>query len=129
MRHIVIASHGTLADSLVETAAVVCGKEMVTGIQTFLMKEDTNPEDFLEAVCNMVSFDPNGEYFIMVDLFAASPCTTTVRALRDVEYRMVTGVNLGMLLEVLLNKALPLNELEEKAIQAGKEGVKSFYIK
>lgn len=129
MRHIIIASHGTLADSLVETAAVVCGKEMVSEIKTFLMKEDTNPEDFLDDVQNLVDSDRGGEFFIMVDLFAASPCTTTVRAMRDVEYRLVTGVNLGMLLEVLLNKDLPLIELEEKAIQAGKEGVKTFYIK
>ena len=129
MRHLVIASHGTLADSLIETAEVVCGSEMVKGIKTFLMKSDTNSEDFIGEAEKYIQEDPNGEYFVMTDLFGASPCVSMVRALRDHEYRLVTGVNLGMLLEVLLNKDLSLIELEEKAINAGKEGAKTFYIK
>lgn len=129
MRHLIIASHGTLADSLIETAQVVCGAELVKDLKTFLMKSDTNPDDFVKVAEEYIQEDPNGEYFVMTDLYGASPCVSMVKVLRFVEYRLVTGVNLGMLLEVLLNKDLPLIELEEKAIHAGKEGVGSFYIK
>lgn len=129
MRHIMFASHGPLAESLVDSAKVVCGEEMVKGIKTFSMKADTNQQDFIAEVTEYINLDPEGEYFVLTDLYGASPCISMVMALRDKQYRIVTGMNLGMVLEVLINKDVDLSNLEELAICAGKEGVKSFYIK
>lgn len=129
MIHLILASHATLAKSMLETAKMVCGPELIKDVQAFCMTEDKNPEEFLEEVQKYVDQDPEGEYFTMVDLYAASPCTTCVRVLGHYNYRLVTGLNLGMFIEVLLNRdSASLTELEEKAINAGKEGVGKFYI-
>ncbi len=129
MKYLVIVSHANFAESLVRTAAMICGESVVEGIKTFCMREDTNAEDFRDEVQKYVDEDPEGEYFVLADLYAASPCTSSVMVLGYYTYRLVTGVNLGMLLEVILNfENCTLEELEEKAIAAGKEGVNSFYL-
>lgn len=129
MKHIVIATHGELADGLVSAARVICGEEATKEIKTFMIRSETNIEEIDQEIQEYLSLDRDGEYFVMTDLYGASPCISMVKALRDREYRLVTGVNLGMILEVLVNKNKPLAELEEKAIHAGKEGVGTFYIK
>ena len=129
MKHIIIATHGTLAPSMIETAKVVCGGELVKDIVPFCMTESTNADELAEQIQAYVDKDPEGEYFVLVDLFGASPCTTCVRVLGRYNYRLVTGLNLGMLIEVLLNRdTATLLELEDKAINAGKEGMNKFYL-
>ena len=129
MAHLVLASHSHLAESFLETAKMICGEEGVKGIKTFCMTEGRNPEDFMEELQTYVDLDPEGEYFVMCDLYAASPCTTSVRILGKYNYRLVTGLNLAMLLEIIFaNNSASLEELEEKAINVGKEGVNKFYL-
>ena len=129
MAHLILASHANLAESYVETAKMICGESMIKDIKTFCMREDTNAEDFMQDVQDYVDLDPEGDYFVMVDLYAASPCTSCVRVLGRYNYRLVTGLNLGMLLEILPCKdTCTIEELEEKAIEAGKGGVNKFYL-
>lgn len=129
MIHLVLATHSHLADSFVETAKMICGENGVPEIKTFCMTEQTNTENFAEEVQAYVDCDPDGEYFVMTDLYAASPCLTSVRVLGRYNYRLVTGLNLGMLLEIVTSlQYCTLEELEEKAIRVGKEGVNKFYL-
>ncbi len=129
MAHLVLATHAHLAESYLETAKMIGGESMVNDVKTFCMTEGKNVDDFMQEVQDYVDLDPEGDYFVMVDLYAASPCTTCVRVFGRYNYRLVTGLNLGMLLEILACKdTCTIEELEEKAIEAGKGGVERFYL-
>lgn len=129
MARLILATHSHLAEAFLETAKMICGESGVGDIKVFCMTETTNAEDFMDEVQQYVDLDPESEYFVMTDLYAASPCTSCVRVLGKYEYRLVTGLNLPMLLEVIFaNQTCSLTELEERALEAGKEGVNKFYL-
>lgn len=64
---------------------------------------------------------------VLTDMFGGTPTNLSLSLMgsrkdrEDVE--VLTGVNLPMLLRVLQNRQLPLEELAEKALQAGCEGI------
>ena len=63
---------------------------------------------------------------ILCDLFGGSPFLTCTKIIRDHwdTTELLTGVNLGMLLEIMGSiKEADIKELKEKALNAGKEGV------
>lgn len=129
MIHLILASHDTLAESMIKTAAMICGPTLVAGVKAFCMTEGRNVDDFIDELQKYVDEDPEGEYFAMVDLYGASPCTSCVRVLGRYNYRLVTGLNLAMMLEAITSKDnLSLEELEEKILTVGKEAVNKFYL-
>jgi mannose/fructose-specific phosphotransferase system component IIA len=129
MKHLIIASHGSLATSLIDTAKLICGESINFDAIGFCMTEGKSTEEFAEEVQKYVDNDPKGDYFVLADLYGASPCNTCVQVLGYYNYRLVTGVNLGMLLEIITAfDNCSIEELEEKALDAGKGGVQTFYL-
>lgn len=61
---------------------------------------------------------------VLTDMFGGTPTNLSLALLgsrQDVE--VLTGVNLPMLLRVLANRSLPLSELADLALDAGREGI------
>ena len=129
MKHILIVSHCSLASSYIETAAMIAGKQSLEEVHSFSMREGEDFEEFVEEISKYVAQDVDGEYLVLADLFGASPCNSTCMAMRGKNYRIVTGLNLGMLLEALFSlESLSLDELSEKLMERGKEGIQVVYI-
>lgn len=130
MAYLVIVSHANLGDAFVETAKMICGEASMPEIKTFSMTEGKNVDDFADELQQYINKNPKGSYFVLADLYAASPCTTAVKVLGvESNYRLVTGINLGMLLEIIPRlEYSSLEELEEVALNAGKMSVDKFYI-
>lgn len=61
----------------------------------------------------------------MTDLFGATPCNISQNLTHENELKIVSGLNLPMLLRTLNYAHLPLSELTQKAISGGIEGIKS----
>lgn len=124
MTGVVVAAHGKLAEALLESAALIVGKPEKTAAVT-LMPGD-GPEDIKKAMlraCEEVSRD--GDVLVLLDLFGGTPCNTAAVLLRDTGYECVTGVNLPMVLEVLINreKGLSAKDLVSIASDAGSSGI------
>jgi len=60
---------------------------------------------------------------ILSDLFGATPCNVANCFQTSEHIRVVSGVNLPMLLKLVTNPRLPLEEMVEKAIDGGQAGI------
>lgn len=66
--------------------------------------------------------DEGDGVLMLADLIGASPCNLAAAEL-DLNVRLVSGLNLSMLLKVLNNRRLGLDALAERALCGGREGV------
>lgn len=121
---IVLASHGDFAGALRDTA------ELIVGAQENVVVLCLNPQDTLETCVveleTAVQQSEQGQgVLVLIDLFGGTPGNAAALGLRERSYPIITGVNLPMLLEVLMNRdsVAHVDELAAQALQAGQQGI------
>lgn len=121
---ILVISHGTLANAMQSAAEMIVGPQQdvfTIGLDIHLGLEDMVAE--LEKQISYFSPDIR-DILILTDLHGGTPSNAVCLLLEKYDVNVVSGVNLPMLLEVLLNRdKLSVQELVGLAIWAGKEGV------
>jgi len=126
MIHLLLLTHGQFADGILDAANLIVGKQ--SGVEVLALKEGDSIDEFSEQVLNVVNTLKIGceGVLIMVDVFGASPCNVVSSLIEhDQKIDVVSGLNLPMLLEVLLQrKNLSLSELAQAAAESGREGIK-----
>lgn len=129
MKHIIIGAHGNLAEAFLETSRMIAGEEQTACMHAIGMKEDMDPQAFIKKAEELIALDPAGEYLLLADLFGASPCNSLLMAFQHCRYRLVTGLNLGMVLEVLFQfDDMSLKEAAEHMVEIGKGGIQDVVL-
>ncbi len=132
MLGIIVATHGHLAEELVNTCAMICGKP--DNLKTVTLVPGEGPDDLItkyEKAISELGID-NG-IIILNDLFGGSPYNAACRVAADNEKcGIVTGVNLPMLVEVInyrlyADADATIMDAMNKAIQAASDGVQKFH--
>lgn len=117
-RKIILASHGNLAEALMSTAQMIIGPN--TDMIALGLQAGVAPEAYREALNEVFIQYPEYEFLVLVDILGGTPFNSIISQLQNENVQVVTGVNLGMLLEVLLNQEnYGLNELSEFAKKMG----------
>lgn len=126
MINILIATHGPLADALVETSQFIIGSEVA--IETVSLYIGDSPDDFKQKVSSKIDTlsNENG-LVILTDLYGGTPANTVMSKLFELNFPdtilCYVGVNLPILLETIalcthstvesmrtqLNELLPLS--------------------
>jgi mannose PTS system EIIA component len=126
---LVIVAHGNLAHELVEAAEIIAGK------QESVVTVGLRPDDAISELPVRVADAANGltnvdGVLVLVDLFGGSPCNATMRCLgTGLPYELVSGANLPMLLEVLMQRdCMSMPELITTAIESGRDGIRNLGV-
>ena len=126
MVQIIVASHGPLSVSIVKSASLITGSSGVADIKTISITMETSAEEARKAVETVLgSFDENDEILALTDIYGGSitRVITEYIGLRKID--VITGVNLGILLEAILMKdTLEYDELVNYLIENGKNGIR-----
>lgn len=122
---ILLVAHGQMASGLMNATELIVGEQ--EGIAVIELKE-MDAIDALEASIDqeVQKLNSGDGVLILVDLFGASPFNASARvAVRYTDVDVISGMNLPMLLETVMNKAsADLEALIEIATQAGMDGVR-----
>jgi mannose PTS system EIIA component len=124
---IVIVSHGKLAEGLTDAVQMIVGP--MAQLEDIALLETEAVEDLMEKVQKAVKKVDTGEgALIFVDIPGASPFNASARiAMENEALRVVGGINLPMLAEVLVSReGSDLDTLEKLALQSGRDGIKSL---
>ena len=125
MVKLIIVSHGTLAEGLMNAMELIVGPQPEV---VALRLEEADSIDGLESQVEAAvqARQAGQEVLILVDLFGASPFNVSSRvAMRHAKVDVITGVNLPMLLETALGREyMSLVELVKVAREAGAGSVK-----
>lgn len=121
---VLVLSHGSLAGALVETVGFIYGGTQ--GLCFINMPEPFDQIGYEGSIRKIVEENRETGTLILCDLFGGSPFLTCTKILKDHwdDAEVLTGVNLGMLLEIMSGiEELDVKELKKIALNAGKEGV------
>lgn len=114
-----VVAHGELARGLVDAVRQITG--LAEDALTPLSNAGRSPEELSRAIEERLH---GGHWIVFSDLPVGS-CTFTARRLcrgrRDVV--IITGVNLPMLLDFAVNRALPLDQLADRLVMKGQQGI------
>jgi len=122
---VVVAAHGRFASGLLSAVEVIIGtQDALTAVD---LGAEESPEGFGERLAAASGGHPAGTLFL-TDLPGATPFKAAARLARDgTTARVVAGVNLPMLLEVLMGRGgRGLAEIAETAGETGRAGVVPF---
>ncbi len=125
---IVLATHGKIGTGLLSGAEAILGKQ--SQIRVLELDETDNLEIFSRKMAEAIAEIDDGDgVLVLADLMGGTPANAALLNLHTRNSDAVSGVNLAMLLEALLNRdTLDLPELTEAAILAGVNGIKRLNI-
>jgi mannose PTS system EIIA component len=121
---ILIISHYEIGNALVKTAKTTFGNDKLP-LPTFVVGvlPDANPEELIPDLKELIrQLDHGDGVLILTDLFGATP-SNIAQGLYSEKVRIVTGLNLPMLLRVLNFTKLNLDQLAECACKGGQSGI------
>lgn len=119
---VLLLTHDNVGNALLSTVEKTLGALPLPTIAVPI-SHDCDPGNLISKLkCIIRTVEKGSGILILTDLFGATPCNIA-RALQDEAVRVVTGINLPMLIRVMNYPKLSLLELAKKAMSGGKEGV------
>ena len=120
---LVIATHGNLAKELLATTEGIIGPIEKAEVVSILSKEGLSDlEGKLKEAIEKTK-GPEGT-LILIDIFGGTPATASLSFIDRYKIKVISGVNLPMILEVLTHReATSLEELADLALNAGQKSV------
>lgn len=112
MNKLIVCTHGNLGEEILKTSEMLVGP--IDDVKVFSLIPGQSPKDYLNKIQDYVNLDSKCNYIILVDLFGGTPSNVTAMLTKNNDnVYIVTGVNIGMFLEVYMN----LNNYNPRKIQ------------
>ena len=124
---ILIIAHAPLAHALRECALHVfsdCGDS----VAALDVQPNQPPEESLAQARIMLDQLGTDTTLVLTDVFGATPCNVAQRLVDGVHTRLVTGINLPMLLRAVSYRSEPLDSVVSRAVVGGTQGVMQVAI-
>lgn len=120
---VLLITHEEIGTALLQAAEQTLG-DLPLETTVISVKDDTNPEALLPRLQQFIQQTDMGKgLLILTDLYGSTPSNIAKNLQNDTNIRVISGLNLPMLIKIMNYAHLPLNELAEKAISGGKQGV------
>ena len=122
MNSIFIIAHAPLASALRECALHVF-PDCASGVVALDVPPDEPPEQTLAVAQGALARLGTDSTLVLTDVFGATPCNVAQKLIDGVRSRLVTGVNLPMVLRTVCYCHEPLDALVSRAVVGGSQGV------
>jgi PTS system mannose-specific IIA component len=121
---LIVATHGHLAKTLVETTDYILSRP--SELKPFAFLEGESPQESSKKLQALIKKCDKGKgVIILVDLFGGTPGSLALSLLEESQVEVVTGVNLPMTLAAAnLDPSLSLDAASEAVVKAGKLAIK-----
>ena len=120
---IILASHGPMAEGLLHTSEWFFQDQ--EQLEALCLTPDTSPEMFTERLAEAISRVDSGDgVLVLCDLLYGSPCSCTANLLSE-NVGMITGMNLGILLELLGSRESGIPDIAA-LVETGRNGIVDF---
>jgi len=120
---LLLVTHKNIAGSLIEVASSIINNAP-ENFACIEVPMDT-PIDAMETTINnqLKQLDRNEGMLILTDMYGGTPSNIARKFLQQKDTRLISGLNLPMLIRIMNYRDLPLTELSEKILSGGKQSI------
>lgn len=116
----IVVAHGAMAEGMVDAVRRIAGSQ-ADALQA-LSNEGTNPTELKEIIDQAAG---EGPVVVFADLQSGSCGLAALYTCRESGDRaVVCGVNLPILLDFIFHRDMPLDELVERLLEKGRDGIR-----
>ncbi|MEG0710509.1 MAG: PTS mannose transporter subunit IIA [Longicatena sp.] len=92
-----ITTHGQFGEEIVKSAEMIIGP--MKNVKTFSLVPGRDPFEFGYEISNYINENKNCDFISLVDLYGGTPSNMMAAQLNKCDIEIVSGLNLGMLIE------------------------------
>lgn len=119
---ILIVTHSNIGQSLFDAVTSVIGHSPLP-TKLLPVSQDSEPDVLVDKARDYISELNQGQgVLVLTDMYGSTPSNIACRLMNG-QVRVVAGINLPMLVRVMNYPGLDLNQLANKALTGGHEGV------
>ena len=119
---LLLITHDSIGSALMDTARAMLGVSPMQ-VDIIAVHRGNNPDDVVAAAERIIN--DHEQTLVLTDMYGSTPSNIACRLHTQANVRVVGGINLPMLIRVLNYPRLSLDELVDKAISGGRDGVLS----
>jgi mannose PTS system EIIA component len=120
---LLILSHAGIGSAILGTAKHMINDSSMA-IKLLTVEQDCEPNEIIAHARLLVEELDSGEgVLIVTDLFGSTPSNIAMSFTDRENVSAIAGLNLSMLIKIMNYHDLTLQELSEKAINGGKQGI------
>lgn len=125
---LILMSHGFMALEMLNSAKMIVGDVSEANVLSMAEADGlAGTTQKLEAILN--KWDKNQEIMILTDLRGGTPCNVAMMKMQDYpNLKVLSGLNLGMLIEALMSPLVDVKELENYLLEIGRESVSKIEL-
>ena len=127
MNGILIIAHAPLASALRQCVLHVF-PDNPAGVVALDVQPNMPPEETLAQARIMFERLNTSHVLVLVDVFGATPCNVALELVDGVNSKLITGINLPMLLRTVCYRNESLDALVARAVAGGTQGVMQVAI-
>jgi PTS system mannose-specific IIA component len=124
---ILIIAHAPLANALRQCALHVF-PDCAGGVAALDVQPNVSPEETLSAARIALAQLGTPHTLVLTDIFGATPCNVAQKLVDGVRSKLITGINLPMLLRTVSYRHESLDALVSRAVVGGTQGVMQVAI-
>ena len=120
---LLLVTHNRIGEDLLATATSMLGSHPLP-TEAIAVSQNDDPDEVLaraETLCTRL--DSGDGVLVITDMFGSTPSNIATRLMQNANRRVVAGLNLPMLVRVFNYAQLPLDQLSDKAISGGHDGI------
>ncbi len=124
---VLVVAHGDLGSTLLESIGIIAGK--VENAHSVGLHHGDSPEIFRNTIKEAVEqLDMGSGVIVLVDFFGGTPGNEVLKCLPRENMKVLSGVNMAMLLEVVVNREFitDLESLSQLALDSGKSSIQDL---
>jgi PTS system mannose-specific IIA component len=118
---LLIITHNNIGEALTDVATTMLGSCPML-VDVLRVNSNDDPEQLVDKARGMLENHPDGT-LVLTDMYGSTPSNIACKLAKQQNVRIVGGVNLPMLVRVLNYPRLDLDELVQKAVSGGRDGV------
>jgi len=122
MNAILVIAHAPLASAMSQCIAHVFN-DPPRCFAVLDVQPNVPPEETLEQARIILNQLGCPTCLVMTDIFGATPCNVAQKLVDGVSSKLITGMNLPMLLRVINYRHEPMNTLVARALAGGTQGM------
>lgn len=123
---LLLVSHNKVATSLMEVAASIMN-DPPTNYACVEIPMDAQVDNMVTKIDNNISqLDTSDGILIITDMYGGTPSNIAEKFAGSKNTRMISGMNLPMLIRAMNYRDLPFVELTEKIVSGGQQSIRLY---